>query len=955
MFKDAFISYGRRESLGFVGRLYQSLRLQNYEVWFDKVNIPDGDDYSKRISHGIESAHNFILILAPRCLTSAYCLIELEYAKKLGKRIIPIDQSVIFDVKDEPLSYQERSVLVQFYEANGMEVLPIFSKRDVLNRSHELLGKTDWVHARQQLSEDHINQLYNWQLTYENSWQRHQELEFIKNKENQIPVFGKDIDNFEDSFERIVTVLENQKEYVRLHTELLQKALLWENHRRQTPFLLVGKERQEAQKWLTYDFVAPNQPPCSPSVLQSEFITESKKNADNLMSEIFLCFDNQDKKETQKIHRGLIKAGITVVLPDNSLQKGVQKAFDSNTTDSIGNSISNSNDDTMNYIEETKQQIAYADNFAFVLSPSSIKNSECIRELRFALTFHKRIIIVLAKQVNKEELPEALRSLVSYSSYIDLTDNRTDDNFTNNLDFEKDLNELICIIEDNYDYYRNHKRYLSQALKWEEQHQNDAILLRGHNLEKAQTWLTQGKLQGSSTNATKLNTPTKLHEKFIEESIAKIGMLSSEVFISYSRTDGDFARWLNEELQLNGRTTWFDQESIPAGSDFGKEIKNGIETSDNFLFILSPASISSPYCKEEVLHAISMGKRIILVRFQAVKEMPDYFPSHIQWIDFSKNDLINNDTTDNGQQFRELLRTLNTDREHTQKHSKYQQKAIEWNNYERNNAFLLRGNELAIAENWVEESNHHQKIPMVTSIQKDFIFESVKSVNAQKRKQENTILRLRVLLTLSVIALLGACALGIWVHSLNMKNKAQLTALETAQDSLIRTTEKEKALKFQNYFQTANYQKSSTSYEEALKNYTISLDFADSLQTLQVNQEIKDIQTIIPQKEIFFNLLIEGEKAFKNKRFLEAYTYYKQADSTGYNPTLIKTQLEVLDEYVKLEVNKMKQQTLYLLDRNREKQAYENISKALLLAPSDTSLISLEKRVMRQMLGTESN
>lgn len=144
--------------------------------------------------YGIESAHNFILILAPRCLTSPYCLIELEYARKLGKRVIPVDQNVIFDTKDAPLSCQERSVLVQFYEANKMSVLPIFSKKDVLNRLHALLGKTDWVHARQPLSEDNVNQLYNWQLTYENRWRKHEELDFIK--ENPIPIFGKEIDSF---------------------------------------------------------------------------------------------------------------------------------------------------------------------------------------------------------------------------------------------------------------------------------------------------------------------------------------------------------------------------------------------------------------------------------------------------------------------------------------------------------------------------------------------------------------------------------------------------------------------------------------------------------------------------------------------------------------------------------------------------------------------------------------
>jgi hypothetical protein len=41
-FKDLFISSGRRESLGFVARLHQQLKLVGYDSWFDKANIPDG-------------------------------------------------------------------------------------------------------------------------------------------------------------------------------------------------------------------------------------------------------------------------------------------------------------------------------------------------------------------------------------------------------------------------------------------------------------------------------------------------------------------------------------------------------------------------------------------------------------------------------------------------------------------------------------------------------------------------------------------------------------------------------------------------------------------------------------------------------------------------------------------------------------------------------------------------
>jgi hypothetical protein len=144
-FKDLFISYGRRESLGFVSRLHQQIKCRGYDVWFDKVNIPDGEDYAARINHGIESAHNFAYVMAPRCLTSPYCLIELEYARLLGKRVIPINQTVIFQTASQTLSAGDQQVLHQFYQFHGLIDPQIQTTQDVINRSHWLVGKTDWL------------------------------------------------------------------------------------------------------------------------------------------------------------------------------------------------------------------------------------------------------------------------------------------------------------------------------------------------------------------------------------------------------------------------------------------------------------------------------------------------------------------------------------------------------------------------------------------------------------------------------------------------------------------------------------------------------------------------------------------------------------------------------------------------------------------------------------------
>ncbi len=204
--KDLFISYGRRESLAFVGRLHQHLKLAGYDSWFDKVNIPDGEDYALRISQGIESAHNFAYVMAPRCMTSPYCLIELEYARILGKRVIPLSQIVIFDTPAKELSEGDKKVMIDFYQTFGIQGITTNTELDVLKRSHELIGKTDWIHTKEEYTANDIQALFDWQAGYENNWYKHDDLAYLQTY--QFPTFGKSIDSLESvavAVEKLVT------------------------------------------------------------------------------------------------------------------------------------------------------------------------------------------------------------------------------------------------------------------------------------------------------------------------------------------------------------------------------------------------------------------------------------------------------------------------------------------------------------------------------------------------------------------------------------------------------------------------------------------------------------------------------------------------------------------------------------------------------------------------------
>ncbi len=89
-----------------------------------------------------------------------------------------------------------------------------------------------------------------------------------------------------------------------------------------------------------------------------------------------------------------------------------------------------------------------------------------------------------------------------------------------------------------------------------------------------------------------------------------------DVFISYSRQNLEFVQQIVAALKQSGKDPWFDQLKKPllgiaAGAPWWKQIQDGIENVDNFLFVVSPNSIRSPYCHAEINHAREHGKRLV--------------------------------------------------------------------------------------------------------------------------------------------------------------------------------------------------------------------------------------------------------------------------------------------------------------------------------------------------------
>jgi hypothetical protein len=92
------------------------------------------------------------------------------------------------------------------------------------------------------------------------------------------------------------------------------------------------------------------------------------------------------------------------------------------------------------------------------------------------------------------------------------------------------------------------------------------------------------------------------------------------VFIDYARTDGPAARKIAERLRSRGIETRVDIENIPIGVDWADTLTDFIRNADTILFIITPASMKSQWCQQEVELALGFNKRILPV---LVEPVPD--------------------------------------------------------------------------------------------------------------------------------------------------------------------------------------------------------------------------------------------------------------------------------------------------------------------------------------------
>lgn len=228
----------------------------------------------------------------------------------------------------------------------------------------------------------------------------------------------------------------------------------------------------------------------------------------------------------------------------------------------------------------------------------------------------------------------------------------------------------------------------------------------------------------------------------------------SNIFISYSRRNGDIVNRLHKELKKRNRDVWIDFEKIALTEEWWEKIKEGIEESENFVFIISPDSTASVICNFEISHALQYNKRLIPVLHQDVDESTmmtalesaqlDDVATKIlgdrdmmtiareSWLALAKyNWIFLNDDNTFDDIVESLLKSIDTNLEHVRAHTHYLTAARAWEKANREDSLLFRGENLKNAEAWLTNVGDNEPIPTVLHVQ---FFQASRQAVAKRQK-----------------------------------------------------------------------------------------------------------------------------------------------------------------------------------------------------------------------------
>jgi hypothetical protein len=150
---------------------------------------------------------------------------------------------------------------------------------------------------------------------------------------------------------------------------------------------------------------------------------------------------------------------------------------------------------TEEFMQAIYGAIEGADTFVFVLTPDSVASEVCAREIAHAAAHNKRMVPIVARDVDAKAVPEPLAKLNWIFS-------RARD------DFEAAAGSLVSALDTDLNWVHAHTRLLTRAIEWNANGKNNSFVLRGDDLRSAERWLAEAGVQ-------KERQPTALQTEYI--------------------------------------------------------------------------------------------------------------------------------------------------------------------------------------------------------------------------------------------------------------------------------------------------------------------------------------------------------------------------------------------------------------------------------------------------------
>ena len=187
----------------------------------------------------------------------------------------------------------------------------------------------------------------------------------------------------------------------------------------------------------------------------------------------------------------------------------------------------------------------------------------------------------------------------------------------------------------------------------------------------------------------------------------------AKLFVSYSRKDSVAARRLIEAFKTKiGQEVWVDWESIPPAVDWLEQIFRGIESSDAFIFMISPDSVKSEVCNVEIGRAAQNNKRIIpIVLRDVTSKDANEIIRKLNWTFIRETD-------DFEEGLAKVKTAIDLDIDWLQEHARLQNRALEWHR-RKDVSLLLRGRDLRNAQEMLQ--TYTSKDPIPTELQRQYI------------------------------------------------------------------------------------------------------------------------------------------------------------------------------------------------------------------------------------------